>query len=114
MMLLILIVKDDTVVRKVVRVLVEMELFDSTVLDGEAVENLAMRSVPMFEDIARMFGQALSYNRTLMVGLRHRQEAEVLTRLCRRDGVDLCDPAVATAWLIPCERLEPSVGRAEA
>ncbi len=70
MMLLIAIVRDESLVQPLVRVLVEMELFDSAVLDGEAVENLAVRTIPLFEDVGRWFGQTLAYNRALFVVLR--------------------------------------------
>ncbi len=105
MTLMIAIFRDEAIVRKAVRVLVEMGLFESAVLDGEAVENLAVRTIPLFEDVGRLFGQALAYNRTLLVPLRDRAEAELFASLCRRDGLDLADPAVGTLLLVPCERL---------
>lgn len=107
MTLMIIILRDESVARKVVGALVELELFDSTVLDGEAIENLAMRTIPIFEDVARWFGQGLGYNRTLLVGLRDRADADAVVALCRRDGVDLTNPETATVLLVPCERYTP-------
>jgi len=108
MMLLIAILRDDHHVRTVVRVLVELGLFDSTVLDGEAIENLAVRSIPLFEDVGRWFGQTLDYNRTLLVAVRDRSEVDTLLELCRRDGLDLRDARVGTLLLVPCERIAPT------
>jgi hypothetical protein len=114
MTLLIVILKDEALVRKVVGALVEMELFDSTVLDGEAIENLAMRTIPLFEDVGRWFGQNLGYNRTILAALRDRSEADTFVELCRRDGIDLADPAVASLVLLPCERYVPPARDPEA
>lgn len=102
-----LILKDESRVRKVVSALVELELVDATILDGEGVENLAVRSIPLFEEVGNLFGQNLSYNRTLLIVVPERKIVDDLVALCRREGVDLTDPAVATLLLLPCERYTP-------
>lgn len=110
MTLMILILKDEALVRKVVGTLIEMELFDGAVLDGEALENLAMRTIPLFEDVGRWFGGHPQYNRVIAVPLRDRAEADTFAGLCRRDGVDLANPETATLLLVPCERYAPPAG----
>lgn len=112
MMLMIVILRDESLVRKVVGALIELELFESAVLDGEAIENLAVRTIPVFEDVGRWFGQSLGYNRTILVALRDRAEADAFFGLCRRDGVDLARPESATLLLVPCERYAPPAGKA--
>lgn len=103
-MLMIVILKNEALIRKVVGALVELELYDSSVLDGEAIENLAVRTIPLFEDVGGWFGQNLAYNRTLFVTLNERAEADAFVDLCRRDGIDLTDPEIASLLLLPCER----------
>ncbi len=110
MTLMIVLLRDESLVRKIVGALIETELFEGTVLDGEALENLAMRTIPLFEDVGRWFGQNLQYNRLIAVALRDRAEADAFVGLCRRDGVDLTNPETASLWLVPCERYAPPAG----
>lgn len=103
-MLLVLILKDETLVKKVVAAFLELELVETTILDGEGVENLAARAIPLFEEAGSLFGQNLVYNRTLLAHVPERRQVDDLVALCRREGVNLEDPAVATLLLVPCQR----------
>ncbi len=112
MWLLFLVLKDETHIRPLVGILLEMELFDATVLDGEGIENLAVRSVPVLSEVSALFGQSLAYNRTLWIPLDDRDQVRTLVDLARREGVNLTDPEVALLRLVPCEtyREEPDAG----
>ncbi|GEM_PF-1626000 len=106
-MMMVVILRDESRVETVVRALVELGMFDSTVLDGESVETLAVRTVPLFEAIGGWFGESRAYNRALIVALDDRREADAVVDLCRRDGLDLADPATACVLLLPAERYRP-------
>ncbi|MDZ4200071.1 MAG: hypothetical protein U1E27_12400 [Kiritimatiellia bacterium] len=110
MVLLILNLKDERLIQKVVGVMLELEISDATVLDSEGLENLAVQTNPLFSEIGSLFGQNLAYRRTLLAQLPGRETLQDLVRLCRRDGVDLTDSEVATIWVLPCESFEPEEG----
>ena len=103
MWLLFLVLKDETLMRKIIGVLLEMELFDASVMDGEGIENLAERSLPVLSEVAALFGQSLAYNRTLWIPIEDRAQVRTLVGRCRHEGVDLMSPDVAVLRVIPCE-----------
>lgn len=107
MHLALILLKNETLIHRVSRTLVELERFDAAVLDGEGIENIAVRSIPLFSEIGHLFGQNLAYNRMLFVPIEERAQLDEIVRACRRDGVDLTDPAVAVLWTLPCERYTP-------
>lgn len=104
MPLLVIILKDEAQIRKVVSALLELEITDATVLDGEGVENLAVRTIPLFAEIGSLFNQDLAYNRTILAHIADPRFADDLVKLCRREGLDLADPAAACVLIVPCER----------
>ncbi|MCX7819561.1 MAG: hypothetical protein N2652_10225 [Kiritimatiellae bacterium] len=106
-MLLLLILKDERRIETVVNALIELGLFDATILDGEAVENLATQTLPLFADVGRWFGHNLAYHRALLIVLPERRAAEEFVDLCARDGLNLRDPQVAVMALIPAEPFPP-------
>ncbi len=103
-MLTVIILHDESRVDVVLRALVELELYDTTVLDGESVEALAVRTVPVFESLGGWFGENRAYNRAILVSVRDRAEVDAVVRLCRADGLDLTDPAIACILMVPAER----------
>lgn len=111
-MLLLVILKDERRLTTVVNALIELGLFDATILDGEAVENLASQTMPLFADVGRWFGHNLAYHHSLLVVVPDRQRVEEFLGLCSRDGVDLRDPTIATLALIPTEPYSSAEGRA--
>jgi hypothetical protein len=104
MALMLIILKEETQIRKVVSTLLELEIVDATVLDGEGVENLAVRTIPLFAEIGSLFNQDLAYNRTILAYIPSPDLADEVIRLCRREGLDLADPAVACVLTLPCAR----------
>jgi len=106
-MLLMVILKEERHLKTVINAMIELGLFDATILDGEAVENLATQTLPLFADVGQWFGHNLAYNRTLLVLVPDRRQAEEFVALCGRDGVDLRDPAIATMALLPAESFPP-------
>lgn len=113
MHLLILTLKDERMTRKVVGAMLEIDAIDATVLDSEGLENLAVQTHPLFSEVGALFGQNLAYRRTILVQVPDRRTLRDLLRLCRRDGVDLADPEVASMWLLPCEPFPPDPGGEE-
>lgn len=103
MWILFLLLKDESRIRTLVGILIEMELFDSSVLDGEGIENLGVRSLPVLSEVAALFGQSLAYHRVLCISLDDKEQARTLVVQCRKDGLDLLNPETAMMRLIPCE-----------
>ncbi len=102
MWLLIAILKNETVAEKMLSAMLELELTDTAVIDGEAVENLAARSFALFSEVGRLFSERLRYNRVLLCRLPDRSAALDLQQLCRDDGIDLHDSQTGFFLLVPC------------
>ncbi len=103
MWLFLAILKNEAAAEKMISAMLELELTDAAVVDGEAVENLAARTFELFSEIGRMFSERLRYNRVLIGKMPDRATADDLARLCREDNLDLNDPETGFFMLIPCE-----------
>ncbi len=103
MWLFLAILKTETAAEKMLSAMLELELTDAAVVDGEAVENMAARTFELFSEVGRLFSERLRYNRVLICKLPDRSVADDLARLCRDDGLDLTDPETGFFMMIPCE-----------
>lgn len=104
MWLFIAIIKNETAFAKILSIMLEMELTDAAVVDGEDIENFAARTFPLFSAVTELFSERLRYNRVLLCKLPDRTVAADLARLCREDGIDPTDPETGSFMMIPCEK----------
>lgn len=103
MWLFLAVLKSDPAAEKMISAMLELELTDAAVVDGEAVENLAARTFDLFSEVGRMFSERLRYNRVLICKMPDRSTAADLVRLCREDNLDMNDPDTGFYVMIPCE-----------
>lgn len=99
---MIIILKSEAYARPVVSTLVEHELFDTTVLDGEGVENVASETTTIFSEVTALFGQDIPFNKTIITVVPNRQTVFTINAALKRDGIDLTQPEVGTLVAFPC------------
>lgn len=102
---LILIIKDESKVKKIVQILIELSLYNTTVLDGEGIENLAFKSIPLYSEIGKYFGTELSFNKTIITSVENRDILDRFIGIAESENIDLRNNEVAEVMIIPCEKL---------
>lgn len=102
MYVMIIILKDETLVKKVFSLLLEFELFQSTVLDGESIENIATRKIPLFSDFNTLFGRESVYNRTIISYVPDGSTVEEFIKVCQKEDIDFSKQDIGCLMTFPC------------
>lgn len=103
MYIAILILKSEAYSKQVVSTLIEYEVFDATVLDGEGLENVATETMPILSEITSLFGQEIVFNKTVIFGSKDRATIERINTALKDQGIDFTQPEVGTLMAFPCE-----------
>ena len=99
---MIVILKKEALTKKLVSILIECGLYDSTVLDGEAIENVATQTIPLFSELRGLFGEELVYNKTVIAHVPDRGTIDDFIALCAKDGIDFAHDDVGVVMAFPC------------
>jgi len=99
---MIIILKDESLVKKIFSLLIEFELFQSTVLDGESIETIAARKIPLFSDFNLLFGRESVYNRTIICYVPDGSTVDDFVRVCRKEGIDFQKQDIGCLMTFPC------------
>lgn len=91
MYLLAIILKNEKKLKKLVSIMIECGFYDSSVIDGEGIENLASTTAPIFSEIAIFFGQELVYNRVILAIAPDRESLLEFVKLCEKEKLDFND-----------------------
>ncbi len=102
MYIMVIILKDESLLKKLLSLMIEFELYDATVLDGESIENIASKKIPLFSDLNTLFGQQTSYNRTILSYIPDGSTTENFIQLCKEEAIDFRQPDVGCIMTIPC------------
>lgn len=102
MYVVMIILKSEAFARPVISTLVELELYDSSVLDGEGVENVASETAPILSEVTTLFGQDILFNKTIFTVVPNRHTITEIDQALKRDGIDLRKPEVGTLVAVPC------------
>ena len=102
MYIMIIILNDEHLIKKILSLLMEFELHDSTVLDGESIENIAAKKIPLFSDFNNLFGKESVYNKTIISHVPNNSTIERFVKLCKQEGIDFTEPDVGCLMSIPC------------
>jgi|SRR5690554_879498 len=102
MYVMIIILKDESLVKKIFSLLIEFELFQSTVLDGESIENIAARKIPLFSDFNLLFGRESVYNRTIICYVPEGSTVDDFIKVCRKEGIDFQEQDIGCLMTFPC------------
>ena len=103
MYVVIIILKSEGFTKPVVSTLIELEFFDSTVLDGEGIENVATETMPILSEVTALFGQEILFNKTIITVVPDKDTVFSLNAALKRDGIDLKQPEMGTMFAFPCE-----------
>lgn len=99
---MVIILKKESLLKKILSLMIELELYDTTVLDGESIENVAAKKIPIFSDLNTLFGHQTSYNRTILSYIPDGTTTENFIELCREEGIDFREPEIGCVMTIPC------------
>ncbi len=103
MLALIVTLKDESKIDKVMEALVECAIYNAAVLDGEAVENLATRTLPLLSSLGGLFGTDTIYTRTIVAAVEQREQITEFIAICAADGVDFRSGDTGWVMALPCE-----------
>ncbi|MFA5479561.1 MAG: hypothetical protein WC337_06025 [Candidatus Muiribacteriota bacterium] len=94
---MIVVLQDETLLKKVIGILIELELFNSTILDGEEPETVAVESLPLFYDLANFIQGENIYNKTIIAHVPEKETIEDFVKICKKEGIDFFKPN--TGWV---------------
>jgi hypothetical protein len=101
MRLLLLILKDESLLNPVSAALLEVGLYDATVLDGEGIDGFGDVGMPLFASFKGLFGTEYSYNRSLFIPVSDHRQVKEFLKICRSEGIDLANPSKACLLSMP-------------
>ncbi len=102
MLVMIIILKDESLVKRLLSLLIEFELFQSTVLDGESIENIVSSNIPVFSDFKMLFGRESIYNRTIISFVPDERTFNRFIKISRKDGIDFQTQDIGCLMTFPC------------
>jgi len=79
---------EETLLKKIVNILIELELFNSTILDGEAPETFAVEALPIFKELAGIIEEESVYNKTIICHVPDIKTIEKFVKICFEEGID--------------------------
>lgn len=98
----VIILKDEVYAKTVVSTLIEMALFEATVLDGDGLEYIAGESMPILSEVSVLFGRDILFNKTIIVAVPDKETIFRLNAALKRDGIDFKQPEVGSLMAFPC------------
>ena len=100
--LLIFLYRDD-LVDETMEALIELEIGDAVVVEGQPMERILADEVPIFGGLWQTIGEGHASVRLVLAPLPDRARLDPLFRLLAETGVDLSDPAIGRLCLLPAE-----------
>lgn len=105
MYVLIIVLRKEELLKKLVSILVEFAMYDASVLDGEGIENLAVQTDPVFSALRGLFSETYVYNKTIITPIQSRQDLDSFLSVCRQEGIDFNGTDIGSIMVIPCEEI---------
>lgn len=102
---MIIILRKEELLKKLISILVEFEMFDASVLDGEGIENIAMKTDPVFSSLRALFSETYVYNKTIISPVENRKDADEFLAVCRQEGIEFLGTETGTFLLLPCAEI---------
>lgn len=98
---MLIVLREEELIGKVAPLLLELGLFDATILDGEGAENAAAAEVPVFSSFRSIFGEGYRYNKTLLVPVSSEDDVQEFTTLCDTQGIHFKDGSAGYILVFP-------------
>jgi len=89
-------------VRRIVSILIEMELCDAAILDGEVAEETAALAIPLFSSLRDLFGGETAWRKIIVTPVKDLQTVQKFLQLCRPEGIDFRREGVRVGMALPC------------
>ena len=102
MQIVLIILKDESLLEKIASIFIECELFDTSILDGEGVETIASETSEIFNEIKRFFGNTMNYNRVIISAVPNQQSVEQLVKLIKEENINFNDGNTGVFVSFPC------------
>ncbi len=102
MKLLILILKKEELLDRILGILVETGFHDVSILDGENHEAFMFESNPVIASFRDLFSRQPPYNRTLLCPAPEPTMIADFVNICTKEGIPLQDPEIGLLLSLPC------------
>ena len=102
MLIMMIILENEACLKKLVSLMLEFELYQSSVLDGESIENIAMENVPVFTGIRSIFGSNYVYHKVIVSLVPDQETYHHFLSICTREGIDFGAEGTGAIFAIPC------------
>lgn len=101
----IIILKDEKKYDKLIQILIELQLFDSTILDGEGIEPSLIDSLSVFKELALMLrsSEEYVYNKTIISFVPNKEDLKNLIKICKEEDIDFTKPNVGSVMAFKCD-----------
>lgn len=103
MFVMIIILKKESLLKKLISILVEFGMYDATVLDGEGIENIAMATNPVFSSLRDLFSETYVYNKTIITAAESRDLVDRFISVCTQEGIEFKGGEIGSLAVLPCE-----------
>lgn len=105
MYVMIIILKEEKLLKKLISILVEFGMYDASVLDGEGIENLAVQTDPLFSSLRGLFSETYVYNKTIITPVSEKKTVRTFVKVCREEGIEFKGNDIGSIIIIPCEEI---------
>ncbi len=79
---------DEDLLNKILSIMIEFQLFDSTILDGETPENLAVETLPFLAELAALLEGDSRFNKTIICNVESLEQVKDFVDVCLEEGID--------------------------
>jgi hypothetical protein len=100
----IIILKDEKKFDKVIQILIELQLYDSTIIDGEGIEPAIIESLPVFKELASLLGNEENvYNKTIISHIPEKEDLDYLVKICKEEGINFKEKNIGSIMAFKCD-----------
>lgn len=103
MYIMTVVILDESLLKKIVNILIELELFNSTILDGEAPETFAVETLPVFRELVGILDGESVYNKTIICHVPEEKTIHKFIRICLGEGIDFEKEGVGFVMANRCD-----------
>lgn len=100
---MIIVILDETLLKRIVSILIELELFDATILDGEAPETVAVETLPVFKELAGILHGDSVYNKTIICHAQEERQVKKFIKICKEEGIDFTEEDTGWVMALKCD-----------
>lgn len=104
MYIMIVIIKNEKKLNKLISILIELGLYDSTILDGECIETGVVDTLPLFKELALLFSnEEFIYNKTIITQVPDKETLDAFVNICLEEDIDFTKPNIGSVMAFKCD-----------